>query len=124
MPHIFLESVLLKILLEIFMTTPTEEVQKLEQWCVEIPLNYASWNDIPDDILDTIWKDIQVATVVNKHNRSMHGPPHRYGRKAFAIIREEMQELGEETDLLSVYMRTRTDANVVPISEETARIIV
>ncbi|KAI5676364.1 hypothetical protein M9H77_07314 [Catharanthus roseus] len=65
----------------------------------------------------------KAAAEINKRNRSMHGPPHRFGRTTFAIIREEMQEKGKETNMLFVYIRTKTNANGVPVSEEATNVI-
>lgn len=69
---------------------------------------------LPDQWVELVsyWKTDEAKAIAlrNSINREWHGPAHRTGRTSFAQIRHEMSALGEETDKMSVFTKTR-DAN-------------
>ncbi|THG17990.1 hypothetical protein TEA_011606 [Camellia sinensis var. sinensis] len=86
-----------------------------------VPLTFLDWNNVPDDIVDAIWKDVKWEEFVeywrisdaekiatrNVKNRRAHGIAHTTGRTTFAQIQHEMSNKGESTDKMNVWLMTR-----------------
>ncbi|KAH7853339.1 hypothetical protein Vadar_001364 [Vaccinium darrowii] len=94
-----------------------------------VPLTYLDWDAVPEDIKSTIWKEIegldlgfhlQIMADRNLTNRGFCGPVHRTGRTPFYQIRHEMSALGENTDKMSVFAKTRdeNDPDVQSVLEQ------
>ncbi|KAH7845077.1 hypothetical protein Vadar_006450 [Vaccinium darrowii] len=99
-----------------------------------VPLTYLDWDVVPEDVKNTIWKEIEwivqkgfvqlscvhIIADRNSKNRGFCGPAHRTGRTPFYQIRHEMSALGENTDKMSVFTKTRdeNDPDMKSILEE------
>ncbi|KAI5354415.1 hypothetical protein L3X38_007310 [Prunus dulcis] len=67
---------------------------------------------VPTDqwkILVKYWglPDVKECSEANKANRALGSAPHRTGRTSFAQVKNKMEEKGEKTDRLSLFMQTR-----------------
>ncbi|KAI8552073.1 hypothetical protein RHMOL_Rhmol06G0236100 [Rhododendron molle] len=85
-----------------------------------VPLTYVDWNSVPEEIKSAIWKEIELIATRNSKNREWRGPDHRTGRTHFSQIRHEMSANGENTDKMSVFIKTRdeNDPDVKAVVEE------
>ncbi|XP_058190950.1 uncharacterized protein LOC131308153 isoform X2 [Rhododendron vialii] len=85
-----------------------------------VPLTYLDWNSVPEEIKIAIWKEIELIATRNSQNRECRGPHHRTGRTHFAQIRHEMSANGENTDKMSVFIKTRdeNDPDMKAVVEE------
>ncbi|THG22192.1 hypothetical protein TEA_002952 [Camellia sinensis var. sinensis] len=97
-----------------------------------VPLTFLDRNNVPDDIIDAIWKDVKDDVPMrivpsqweelveywrtsdaekiasrNAKNRRAHGIAHTTGRTTFSQIRHEMTSKGESTDKMNVWLMTR-----------------
>ncbi|KAK9090629.1 hypothetical protein Sjap_023806 [Stephania japonica] len=72
---------------------------------------------VPPRVIDDQWKTLvkywgseQARNITNRNkaNRELQGLPHRTGRKGFSDIRFKMQQEGESTDRVSLWVKTRT----------------
>ncbi|KAF7153209.1 hypothetical protein RHSIM_Rhsim01G0079300 [Rhododendron simsii] len=84
---------------------------------------------VPKRVLPDQWKelvsywrttDAKLITTRNSKNREWRGPDHRTGRTHFSQIRHEMSANGENTDKMSVFIKTRdeNDPDVKAVVEE------
>ncbi|KAF7152725.1 hypothetical protein RHSIM_Rhsim01G0079900 [Rhododendron simsii] len=84
---------------------------------------------VPKRVLPDQWKelvsywrtmDAKLIATRNSKNREWRGPDHRTGRTHFSQIRHEMSANGENTDKMSVFIKTRdeNDPDVKAVVEE------
>ncbi|XP_058190951.1 uncharacterized protein LOC131308153 isoform X3 [Rhododendron vialii] len=84
---------------------------------------------VPKRVLPDQWKelvsywrtkDAKLIATRNSQNRECRGPHHRTGRTHFAQIRHEMSANGENTDKMSVFIKTRdeNDPDMKAVVEE------
>ncbi|KAK9114128.1 hypothetical protein Syun_020925 [Stephania yunnanensis] len=87
---------------------------------------------VPPRVIDDQWKALveywgseqaQNVTNRNKKNRELQAMPHRTGRKGFSEIRFQMEQEGESTDRVSVWMKTRTPKGGSQIDPKTKEVI-
>ncbi|KAI8549153.1 hypothetical protein RHMOL_Rhmol06G0004500 [Rhododendron molle] len=90
-----------------------------------VPLTYLDWNSVPEEIKSAIWKEVELIATRNSQNRECRGPHHRTGRTHFSQIRHEMSANGENTDKMSVFIKTRDendpDVKAVVVSNVASR---
>ncbi|THF99032.1 hypothetical protein TEA_007381 [Camellia sinensis var. sinensis] len=77
---------------------------------------YVDWNQVPEDILESIWVDIKAIAVHNAGSHSFHYINHTKGRTSFNQIRRKMTAGGLAIDKMSVwkYTHNQIDLDVRP----------